>query len=133
MHSISSLQCALQTGNCPHKKGPSNVYFLWEVLLLHSVQSVGANCYSSSPISIIKCILYQPSIISISTSHYRPQRSWAKVMFLQASVILSTGGGVPGLVQGGTWQTPPWTRYTPRIRTTRGRYASQLECILVLK
>ena len=24
---------------------------------------------------------------------YRPQRSWAKVMFLQASVILSTGGG----------------------------------------
>ena len=25
---------------------------------------------------------------------YRPQRSWAKVMFLQASVILSTGGCV---------------------------------------
>ena len=25
--------------------------------------------------------------------YYRPQRSWAKVMFLQASVILSTGGG----------------------------------------
>ena len=24
--------------------------------------------------------------------NYRPQRSWAKVMFLQASVILSTGG-----------------------------------------
>ena len=31
-------------------------------------------------------------------SYYRPQRSWAKVMFLQASVILSTGGD---LVQGG--------------------------------
>ena len=28
-----------------------------------------------------------------TVSHiYRPQRSWAKVMFLQASVILSTGG-----------------------------------------
>ena len=30
----------------------------------------------------------------IQSSHiYRPQRSWGKVMFLQASVILSTGGG----------------------------------------
>ena len=28
------------------------------------------------------------------TIYYRPQRSWAKVMFLQASVILSTGGSV---------------------------------------
>ena len=27
--------------------------------------------------------------------YYRPQRSWAKVMFLQASVILSTGGCLP--------------------------------------
>ena len=33
------------------------------------------------------------SEVDISTSPcYRPQRSWAKVMFLQASVILSTGG-----------------------------------------
>ena len=47
--------------------------------------------------------------------YYRPQRSWGKVMFLQASVILLTGGGEyltrytppgPG--------TPPGTRYTPR-------------------
>ena len=28
-----------------------------------------------------------------SRIYYRPQRSWAKAMFLQASVILSTGGG----------------------------------------
>ena len=36
-----------------------------------------------------------------SESHnYRPQWRWAKVMFLQASVILSTGGG-GGLVPGG--------------------------------
>ena len=31
---------------------------------------------------------------------YRPQRSWGKVIFSQASVILSTGGG-PG--PGGAW------------------------------
>ena len=34
--------------------------------------------------------------------YYRPQRSWAKAMFLQASVILSTGVDTP-------WEqkTPP--------------------------
>ena len=41
---------------------------------------------------------------AILLSFYRPQRSWGKVMFLQASVILFTGGGVPDT---------PWTRYTP--------------------
>ena len=35
---------------------------------------------------------------------YRPQRSWGKVMFLQASVILSTGGGV---CLSACWDTPP--------------------------
>ena len=39
--------------------------------------------------------------------NYRPQRSWGKVMFLQASVILLTGGGVclvlGGLLRGGAW------------------------------
>ena len=39
--------------------------------------------------------------------NYRPQRSWGKVILLQASVILSTGGGVPDQVH------PPGTRYTP--------------------
>ena len=33
---------------------------------------------------------------------YRPQRSWAKVMFLQACVILFTGGGcIPACIAGG--------------------------------
>ena len=36
----------------------------------------------------------------LSCYFYRPQRSCGKVMFSQASVILSTGGG-------GVWQTPP--------------------------
>ena len=55
---------------------------------------------------------------------YRPQRSWAKVMFLQVSVILSTRGGV---CLSGCWDArpppPPWAgtpppgRYTPQAGT----------------
>ena len=45
---------------------------------------------------------------------YRPQRSWGKVMFLQASVILLTGGGyLTRYTPPGTRYTPPGTRYTP--------------------
>ena len=51
-----------------------------------------------------------------SSYFYRPQRSWGKVIFSQASVILSTGmgacsGGVcllqGGLLPGRTWWRPP--------------------------
>ena len=35
---------------------------------------------------------------------YRLQRSWSKAIFSQASVILLTGGGVPGPgEEGGAW------------------------------
>ena len=35
--------------------------------------------------------------LDFANVYYRPQRSWGKVIFSQASVILSTGGGpVPG-------------------------------------
>ena len=55
---------------------------------------------------------------------YRPQRSWAKVMFLQASVILSIGGGSASVHAGmpappdqadppGTSKPPPPTRQIP--------------------
>ena len=44
---------------------------------------------------------------------YRPQRSWAKVMFLQASVILSTGGGVCLSACWDTTPPPPGTRPDP--------------------
>ena len=48
---------------------------------------------------------------------YRPQRSWGKVIFSQASVILSTGGS--------TWAGNPQTRYTPgtRCKVIRVEYA----------
>ena len=84
---------------------------------------------------------------------YRPQRSWAKVMFLQASVILSTGGRClpqwmlgyhpqgadtpPGADTPGRRhpqeQTPP--EQTPpegdsSIRSKSGRYASYWNAFL---
>ena len=46
---------------------------------------------------------------------YRPQRSWGKVMFLQASVILLTGGEY---LTRYTHPLPPGTRYPPRTRYT---------------
>ena len=48
---------------------------------------------------------------------YRPQRSWAKVMFLQASVILLTGGGV---CLSACWDTTPWEQTSPWEQTPLG-------------
>ena len=82
-------------------------------------------------ISLVRVVSYWNTCGEIN---YRPQRSWGKVIFSQASVILSTGGG------GVPWQahppgpgTPPRTRYTspgpgtpPRTRYTPGtRYTPQ--------
>ena len=54
-----------------------------------------------------------------SCFYYRPQRSWAKVMFLQASVILSTGGrGVSGRENPPSRETPPAERAPPLARRT---------------
>ena len=86
--------------------------------------------------------------------HYRPQQSWAKVMFLQAYVILSMGGGIclsacwdinpPGADPPPQEQTPPKSRL-PKSRTppppgSRLRHTIierpvriLLECILVFK
>ena len=63
--------------------------------------------------------------------YYRAQRSWAKVMFLQASVILLTGGCLPQCMLGyppprsrhppgpdiPPWSRPPQTRHPPRPDT----------------
>ena len=55
--------------------------------------------------------------LDLMENYYRPQRSWAKVMFLQASVILSTGGSLPQCMLGCQPPSrpgrPPWTRQTP--------------------
>ena len=57
--------------------------------------------------------------------YYRPQRSWGKVMFLQASVILLTGGRgyltprttYPPLTMPPRLRTPPQTTYPPVLCT----------------
>ena len=57
---------------------------------------------------------WYPSWICQCT-RYRPQRSWAKVMFLQAPVILSTGGGgLPQCMLG--YHHPPGSRHPPPPR-----------------
>ena len=40
-------------------------------------------------------------MITSFTNFYCPQRSWGKVMFLNVSVILFTGGGIPACIAGG--------------------------------
>ena len=74
---------------------------------------------------------------------YRPQRSWAKVIFLQVSVILLTGGCLPQCMLGyppeqtlpgsrHPWeQTPPWRRACWEIQSIRGRYASYWNAFLL--
>ena len=55
----------------------------------------------------IICESFTKSIYKHSQDNiYRPQRSWAKVMFLQASVILSTGEG-EGVCLSACWDARP--------------------------
>ena len=97
-----------------------------------------------------KCIITLPNI-------YRPQRSWGKVIFSQASVFGQRGGGVvPGQVHPPVQVHPqdhvhlpnqvhppdqvhtPWTRYTPRsiacreIRAKSRRYACYWNAFLFI-
>ena len=59
---------------------------------------------------------------------YRPQRSWGKVMFLQASVILLTGAGgwcLPQCMLGYTplSRHPPRSRHVPQADTPQSRHS----------
>ena len=89
----------------------------------------------------------------LNYTFYRPQRSWGKVMFLQASMILLTWGSAsvhagiphpptrhpPGADTPPWDQAPPWKQTPPppqhracwEIRSTRGRYASYWNAILL--
>ena len=61
-------------------------------------------------------------------SNYRPQRSWGKVIFSQASVILFTGeGGLPQCMLGyhPPDQTPPPHQAHPHGAEHTGRYGQR--------
>ena len=62
-------------------------------LFYHTFEIHISCCYLSSLTSDTKFI--------ININYYRPQTKFAKVMFLQASVILLTGGGMRGFIWGG--------------------------------
>ena len=71
----------------------------------------------------------------VFTDFYRPQRSWGKVMFLQASLILLTGGWRSASVHAGIAppgnrhpleQTPtPQEQTPPRTDTPQSRHPPQ--------
>ena len=98
----------------------------------HKFQIIhGCECTSST---VLYCVLNL--LRTCSVLYYRAQRSWAKVMFLQASVILSTGwGGVSASVHAGI---PPRSKHPTLpppgadagIRSTSGRYASYWNAFL---
>ena len=54
--------------------------------------------------------------------YYHPQQSWGKVMFLKASVILSTGGSAS--VHAGI-PLPPGTRHPPGADPPRTEHAGR--------
>ena len=92
--------------------------------LLHYNRTV-LYIHNSKSITLLQCT----TLDCIRNNNYRPQRSWAKVMFLQASVILSTGGGVSASVHAGIHppraDTPlpeqaPLSRQSPRADTPLG-------------
>ena len=55
-----------------------------------------------------------------SKSYYRPQRSWGKVIFSQASVILSTGGGIPACLAAGGCYPSMHCRWYSSMPCSRG-------------
>ena len=76
--------------------------------------------------SNMKSITKINSLSNLLVINYRPQRSWAKVIFSQACVKNSVHGG--GVCLSACWDTPqehtpPRTRHTPREQTPRERTA----------
>ena len=82
-------------------------------------------CHCFFAIFLLRCIVYNINQTHrIDRDFYRPQRSWAKVIFSQAGVKNSVhrGGGclpqcMPGYTHPTPWdQTPPWEQ-TPQEHT----------------
>ena len=92
---------------------------LWKTRVRHRILLEGLTC------NILGLTMYV---------HYRPQRSWGKVIFSQACVILFTGGG--GVCLSACWDTTlqtsppdhaptPWEHRHPPGADTLGAYTPQ--------
>ena len=71
-----------------------------------------------SALFLVYCYCFIEILISCTINckleyYHRPQRSWGKVMFLQASVILLTGGSLPQCMLGYHTSPPPGSRHPP--------------------
>ena len=103
---------------------------------------------------IIAAFLFE-TFCNDKNNYYCPQRSWGKVIFSQASVILLTGGGLPQCMLGYHPPPPPPPPHPPsrhpreqtppragadtnqsracwEIWSMRGRYASYWNAILLM-
>ena len=125
--------CTYACQTCKHRNRTLSIY---NYKTKQQKTVVCATLFSGKYITVYHCFLPWKN-----AGHYRPQRSWGKVIFSQASVILLTGGG-SGL--SACWDaTPPDQAPTPlgadttprhracwEIRSTRGRYVSYWNAIL---
>ena len=100
-------------------------------LRLLAYQHLGDVMMKQSAHQILQTIVYN---YPLGTMHYYwPQRSWAKVIFLQACVCPQGGRGV---CLSACWDThtpwtrhppgsrPPWSRHPPWSRPPRSRHPS---------
>ena len=98
--------------------------------------NISINCIYTELYIILKCTEVS-HLGQAKVFNYRPQRSWGKVIFSQASVILLTGGhawllrgGVCVVAPGGGGRAWYTTRYGDTINERAVRIL--LECILVV-
>ena len=110
----------LQDGSVFRREDNVPVYHLIVMLSGHTPQlRVSQSSLSSRPVAVRKSPLVHFGYFLVWSCYYRPQRSWGKVIFSQASVILLTGGrsgpaGGSALGSvcsrgGGAWWRPPGT------------------------
>ena len=149
-----SILCISKISNGPI---PTQLLFYWVV-------SYYVEVFTLYPLITTKCVQYRFHVRFLRSRnravwlrhnrYYRPQRSWAKVIFSQACVKNSVhGGGVSASVHAGIPhgsrhtppdqtpsppdQTPPREQTPPRadsaIRSTSGRYASYWNAFLFHK
>ena len=104
--------CRIRTGFSAKWNNYSKMEYFWDytpkfdILLPPAIEVWGKVMFLNLSVSITSYDRPFDCPIICTGIYYRPQRSWAKVMFLQASDILLTGGG-GGLPRPPRKETPP--------------------------